>query len=264
MSTARPAKRSPADVPIGADTVTRLGTVLSVWAHPDDETYLAGGVLAALTDAGQRVVCVTATRGEAADPTADQAARDKLARLRTTELIEALRLLGVHEHRWLDYPDGGCSEVDPTEAASRLTQVLDEVSPDTVVTFGPDGFTGHPDHRTVSSWTDRALGGFAGTPRLLHAVATGGSLTLGDEYGVYALGAPRQCEDHELAVRLDLDGPTLDRKVAALRRQHSQTADLIDAMGEERFAAWVAIEAFAAPAVQSAPRADGAARRAAQ
>ena len=36
-----------------------------VWAHPDDETYLAGGLSAALTDAGQRVVCVTATRGEA-------------------------------------------------------------------------------------------------------------------------------------------------------------------------------------------------------
>jgi LmbE family N-acetylglucosaminyl deacetylase len=57
-----------------------LGTVLTVWAHPDDETYLAGGLLAALTDAGHRVVCVTATRGEAADPTADRTARDELVR----------------------------------------------------------------------------------------------------------------------------------------------------------------------------------------
>jgi LmbE family N-acetylglucosaminyl deacetylase len=51
-----------------ASDLTSLGTVLTVWAHPDDETYLAGGVLARLSDAGQRVVCVTATRGEAADP----------------------------------------------------------------------------------------------------------------------------------------------------------------------------------------------------
>ena len=42
-----------------------LGTVLTIWAHPDDETYLVGGMSAVLTDAGHRVVCVTATRGEA-------------------------------------------------------------------------------------------------------------------------------------------------------------------------------------------------------
>ena len=50
---------------------TALGTVLTVWAHPDDEAYLAGGLLAAVRDAGNRAVCVTATRGEAADPQAD-------------------------------------------------------------------------------------------------------------------------------------------------------------------------------------------------
>jgi LmbE family N-acetylglucosaminyl deacetylase len=37
------------------------GTILSIWAHPDDETYLAGGVMAAASANGQRVVCVTAT-----------------------------------------------------------------------------------------------------------------------------------------------------------------------------------------------------------
>ena len=60
-----------------------LGTVLTVWAHPDDEAYLVGGLLALLTDAGQRAVCVTATRGEAADPDAGPAERTALAALRT-------------------------------------------------------------------------------------------------------------------------------------------------------------------------------------
>ncbi len=52
--------------------IDRLGTVLSVWAHPDDETYLAGGVMASCVAAGQRVVCVSATAGEhgTADPVA--------------------------------------------------------------------------------------------------------------------------------------------------------------------------------------------------
>jgi len=264
MASPRPARPLHASVPIGTDEVALLGTVLSVWAHPDDETYLAGGLMAALRDAGQRVVCVTATRGEAGDPTADDTGRAELARLRTTELTAALRLLGVHEHRWLDYPDDGCSTVDPVEAASRLSQVLEEVEPDTVLTFGPDGFTGHPDHRTVSAWTDGALAGFAGTPRLLHAVAPHGSLELGDQYGVYALGAPRQCRDHELAVRLALEGACLDRKIAALRCQHSQTAGLIDAMGVQAFATWVGVEAFATPASPTPAAAAAAGRRAAQ
>ena len=47
------------------DGLAPLGPTVSVWAHPDDETYLAGGVYAALRDQGVRVVCATATRGEA-------------------------------------------------------------------------------------------------------------------------------------------------------------------------------------------------------
>ena len=48
--------------------ITDLGTVLGVWAHPDDEAYLSGGLMAMARDAGSRVVCVTATRGELGTP----------------------------------------------------------------------------------------------------------------------------------------------------------------------------------------------------
>ena len=131
-----------------------LGTVLMVWAHPDDETYLVGGLSAALTDAGQRVVCVTATRGEAGGDAAD------LAEIRTAELDVALAMLGVDEHHWLDYPDGGCAVVDDARRRRGSGAVVDEVRPDTVVTFGPDGFTGHPDHQAVSRWVDLAVASY--------------------------------------------------------------------------------------------------------
>ena len=226
-----------------------LGTVLMIWAHPDDETYLAGGLSAGLTDAGQRVVCVTATRGEAGLSSADALRRDRLAAIRTTELEEALRILGVQEHHWLDYPDGGCRGIDAEEAADRIAVVLDEVRPDTVVTFGPDGFTGHPDHQTVSRWTDLALARAARQPRLLHAVAREEVVDreLMEDFGVYELGRPRVCADEELDLLLELDGAALDRKVAALLRQESQTAGLVEAVGLERFRAWVASESFAVP-----------------
>src|SRR5689334_2010732 len=101
--------------------LTDLGTVLAVWAHPDDETYLTGGLFAALTNAGHRVVCITASRGEAGGASGSAT---RLARLRTEELEAALKVLGVEEHHWLDYPDGGCADVDPDAAASRVAAVM--------------------------------------------------------------------------------------------------------------------------------------------
>ncbi len=160
------------DVRAAAVDATALGAVLTVWAHPDDEAYLAGGLLAALRDAGHRVVCVTATRGEAADPAADAAERAALAAVRTRELEAALGVLGVTEHHWLDLPDGGLAGVDPAGPATGSSALVDEVRPDTVVTFGPDGFTGHTDHRAVSHWTDLgvARSTYGAQARLLHAV----------------------------------------------------------------------------------------------
>ena len=223
------------------EPLTRLGTVLVVWAHPDDETYLVGGLSAALTDAGQRVVCVTATRGEAGGTDPD------LADIRTAELDTALAMLGVREHHWLDYPDGGCASVDEEAAAVRLRAIVDKIRPDTVITFGPDGYTGHPDHQAVSRWVDLAV-----TPdvRLLHAVSVEHRVDPGldEDYGVFELGRPRVCADDELAVLLHLDGALLDRKIAALLAQESQTAGLVAAVGLPRFRAWVATEALAEPA----------------
>ena len=225
-----------------------LGTVLTIWAHPDDETYLVGGLSALLTDAGHRVVCVTATRGEAG-VSSDPAYLERLAQVRTAELEAALGILGIQEHHWLDYPDGGCAGIEARLAADRIAAIIDDVRPDTVVTFGPDGFTGHPDHRSVSRWTDLALARAATRPRLLHAVTRPETVDreLDENFGVFELGRPRVCADDELDLLLELDGAVLDRKVAALLQQVSQTAGLVEAVGRERFRAWVASESFAEP-----------------
>ena len=222
----------------------------AVWAHPDDETYLSGGLLAELTDAGQRVVCVTATRGEAADPQrrtggAGRPGRDPHAR--------------SSRPRWRSSASPSTTgSTSPTAAAPRSTPsgrspgwraLLDDVRPDTVLTFGPDGFTGHPDHRAVSAWTDLAVRRSAAAPRVLHAVAREKPVDpeLDEDYGVFDLGRPRICADDEIALAAASTAPdVLDRKVEALLRQVSQTAGLVAAVGVERFRAWVATECFAA------------------
>ena len=236
---------------IDGDRLSRLGTTVAVWAHPDDETYLAGGLLAALRDAGQRVVCVTATRGDAGNGLHDggsTAARAALARLRTTELDEALDVLGVVEHHWLDYADTRCPAVDLDEAVERLLGIFEEVQPRTVVSFGPDGFTGHPDHQAVSRWTERAVERSNPRPQLLQAVTTAedraAARDIDDRFQIYGWGFPPSLAVDDLAVRVELTGRELDRKVEALRRQSSQTAELMGAVGEPRFADWVSAESF--------------------
>jgi len=233
-----------------------LGTTVLVWAHPDDETYLSGGTAGSLVDLGHRVVAVTATRGEAGGPNTTPAALAETAQVRTAELDAAMRLLGVSEHVWLGYADGCCAEADPEPAVGRLVGLFDDVRPDTVLTFGPDGFTGHPDHRTVSRWVDLALARSIAAPRLLHAAATAQDRVdpeLDADFGVFELGQPRMCELDELALRHVLDGASLRRKVAALQAQASQTMGLVEAVGLARFAAWVAVEGFADPVHAPAP-----------
>jgi LmbE family N-acetylglucosaminyl deacetylase len=229
--------------------INELGTIVGIWAHPDDEAYLSGGLMALATDAGSRVVCVTATRGElgTADPQAWPP--DRLAVERTEELARCLAILGVTEHHWLGYADGGCPAVPEADAVARLCAVLDEVRPDTVITFGPDGITGHPDHQAVSRWAGAAFDKAAAPgARLLHAAVAERRVpkwgALNESLGVFSDGYPVAIPDAQLAFDLVLDPETVARKVRALAAQATQTTGLIDALGHDVYTAWVGDESF--------------------
>jgi LmbE family N-acetylglucosaminyl deacetylase len=118
-----------------------------------------------------------------------------------------------------------------------------------VVTFGPDGFTGHGDHRAVSSWVTTALAGRNGRgPRLLHAALTPAMVAAGADvqarFGVYEPGTPVVHPAETLAAALHLDGALLDTKIRALRAHASQTGALEAALTPERYRRWVATECF--------------------
>src|SRR3954454_8062763 len=211
-----------------------LGTVLSVWAHPDDETYLCGGLMSDAVRRGNRVVCVTATRGELGSPDEERWPPGALlAEVRTKELMEALAELGVVEHVWLDYPDGGCSDADAVEAIGRLRAIVADVAPDTVLTFGPDGITGHDDHITVGRWATEAARGF--DARVHFATYTDHWLAQYrarlDEVGVFMGFEPVATPDDKLSISITLEGDLLDAKVNAIKKQVSQVAPLIDHLG---------------------------------
>ena len=239
------------DVGVQRLTVPDLGTILAVFAHPDDETYLAGGTMAAAVDAGQRVVCVSATAGERGtdDPTAWPP--ERLGRVRRWEAAAAMAVLGITDHRLLGLPDGGLADLDPDEHVGRLVELLHEVRPDTVVTFGPEGGTFHPDHQTVSRWTGLAWEQAGRPGRLLHGAVTEAHLAEWAEsyeaWGIFMSDErPAGVPDDDVVFELQLAGPALDRKITALLAMHTQTAPALDLLGPDAYRANNSVETFVA------------------
>ena len=238
--------------PIGRSLITNaadLGTVLGIWAHPDDEAFLSAGLMAAASDAGQRVVCVTATLGEHGTDDPQHWPPQRLARVRTHEARASLAALGVTEHHLLGISDGTCA-AQPTDAVvRRLAQIIHTVAPDTILSFGPDGMSGHEDHQTVSRWATAARAAAAPHARLLYATTTEEFvdrwLPVREVFTMFlADGLPLRTPASALAVELRLDEAMVDRKLVALRAQASQTEGLIAALGEERVRDWWSTETF--------------------
>jgi LmbE family N-acetylglucosaminyl deacetylase len=144
--------------------------------------------------------------------------------------------------------------VPEQEGARLVAEVLAEVRPDTIVTFGPDGLTGHADHRAVSRWVTRAWHETGRPGQLWYATLTAEFLAswggVCAELGVWMDGGPpRPTRRRDLAHHQVCEGDVLARKYAALVAQRSQTARLIDQVGPETYQQWWAMEAFvAAPA----------------
>lgn len=225
-----------------------FGTVLGIWAHPDDETYLSAGLMARAADMGRRVVCITATRGEAGSTDAQRwPPGPPLAQVRTAESDAAFELLKVKEHHWLDYPDGGCAEIDQGAAIADILAIAHDVRPDLIVTFGPNGMTGHSDHQAVHRWAIAVASELSPQPRLWHAVHTddflekyGQKLT---ELGAFMDGEPDSASAAD-AIVLDLSEDEHERKWQALLSQTSQTEAFFAAFGHDEMRAGIGRESF--------------------
>ena len=132
---------------------------MCVLAHPDDESLGTGGALAKCAAEGVETFLVTATRGERGrffDNTQSPGPK-VVGRTREAELLAAAKELGIREVSFLDYPDGGLDKVDAVEAIGKIAGHIRRVRPHVVITFGPDGAYGHPDHIAISQMATAAI-----------------------------------------------------------------------------------------------------------
>ena len=238
--------------------VADLGTILGVWAHPDDDIYLSAGLMAAAVDAGQRVVDVTATRGEGGSMDEERWPPESMGDVRTNELLRSLDVLGVKEHHFLDGPvdidmDTG---LDAT-GAEQVRRIMGEVDPDTVFTFGPEGMTGHVAHQDVSRWAGDAFDAVAKPgAQLFHAVFPRSHAEEWLEklapFDIFRPGTPNVVADEEIDLDHDVEGPFLDQKIASIKEHASQIEALYEVFGDEGFRRFMAKEAFVLAATKGA------------
>jgi LmbE family N-acetylglucosaminyl deacetylase len=136
---------------------------MAVLAHPDDESLGVGGTLAKYASEGAQVFLLTATRGDSGryrgyrpgEPQHPGAAA--LGQIREAELRAAASTLGIREVSLLDYHDQQLDRAKPGDVISGIVSHIRRIRPDVVITFGPDGAYGHPDHIAICQFTTAAI-----------------------------------------------------------------------------------------------------------
>jgi LmbE family N-acetylglucosaminyl deacetylase len=148
---------------MSANAMSSRRRLMAVLAHPDDESLGVGGTLAKYAAEGVDVFLVTATRGDGGRFHGHRRGDERhpgplaLGNIRETELRAAAMVLGVREVTLLDYHDQQLDRADPREVIGRIATQLRRFRPDVVITFGPDGAYGHPDHIAISQFTTAAI-----------------------------------------------------------------------------------------------------------
>jgi LmbE family N-acetylglucosaminyl deacetylase len=234
--------------------VDGLGTILGVWAHPDDETYLAAGLMADAVRRGDRVVCITATRGEGGSLDEERWPPETMGAVREAELMRCFDLLGVTEHHWLDLVDVDMETPLADEGYEKVRAIMAEVRPDTVLTFGPDGMTGHAGHASVCDWATRAAAE-AGAPGTAVHYATATPewadefVPIYNRFDVFRPGTPPVTPVEDLSINLILPPDLLELKLAAIQEHESQVWAMVEAFGEDFFRRAMNVETFRLGAV---------------
>ena len=208
-----------------------MPVLLAVLAHPDDESMGTGGLIIRHTrnDVTAHLVCAThGEQGWGGKPPG--ARREDLADIRAAELEAAASALALAGVELWDYPDGGGETWDKAEITQRVGEEIARVKPSAIVTWGPDGGYGHPDHIAIGACTDAAVGAMpeGDRPALYH-------IAIDQQLADFYTKAPRLLSSVEPSITgvvadhvdvvLDLSPDEVQMKLRAVYCHVSQLAD---------------------------------------
>jgi LmbE family N-acetylglucosaminyl deacetylase len=192
--------------------------LLCVFAHPDDECLGPGGTIAQCAIDGGEVFITTFTAGEAGTIGISKTlGREELAARRRRELAAACDALGVSGHRILGAPDRGVNGVNPKWAVREIIDDMRRLGPQVVMTFHRLGVSGHPDHIAVAEFLDRAFAEVEDGPQRSFGWGIPNQLAR-----LYERPNLVPIPDAEVAARVAIADPAMDRKIAAIRAHETQ------------------------------------------
>jgi LmbE family N-acetylglucosaminyl deacetylase len=143
--------------------------IVAIFAHPDDESLIAGS-LAHFASSGNQVSLICTTKGEAGEISdVTLASPENLGAVREQELRCACEVIGISELHFLGYCDSGMDgtpeneklsafiQADPAEVKGRLVRLIRSIKPHLVITYEPMGWYGHPDHIVAGKYATEAF-----------------------------------------------------------------------------------------------------------
>ncbi len=209
-------------------SVPAIRRLVAVCAHPDDESFGLGAVLAAFAAAGTEIALLCFTRGEASALGMDAG---DLAVVRTRELAAATAVLGIGDVTPLDYPDGGLADLPLEALAAQVAPVA--AGADALLVFDEGGITGHPDHMRATA-AACAVAERTGLPVYAWAIPLDVATTLNAEFGATFGGREIATLDRCLPV----DRESQMRAIACHRSQSGDNPVLwrrLDLMGDREY-----------------------------
>lgn len=194
--------------------------LVAIFAHPDDETFGPGGTLA-LYAKTHEVTLICVTRGQAgANHSADT--NGDIGTIREKELLNATAILGIDEVIFLNYEDGTLSNNQYHAIARDITDILDRIRPETLMTFEMRGVSGHIDHVAVSMIVHYVFKKIDYARELLLYCEKKAFIK---EFKDYFIFMPPGYDDSEIDLVVDVS-PVWEARIRAMHEHKSQIKDV--------------------------------------
>jgi N-acetylglucosamine malate deacetylase 2 len=217
-------------------------SILLIFAHPDDESFGPSGTTAKYRDLGIPTDLICATRGEVGSRL-DVPEGVETAAAREAELRKAAAIIGIRAIYFLDFIDGQLDHVKPALINKKITKIMQKLQPEVVITFGPDGISGHPDHIAVGKAATAAFNSLQNKgmgPRKLYYITIPESVLP----NAATMGLSTR-PDKEVTTSIDITD-YLDLKIQAIAAHTSQqdARDFSEMLGQSKSNAFIIKEYY--------------------
>jgi LmbE family N-acetylglucosaminyl deacetylase len=192
--------------------------ILAIFAHPDDESFGPGGFLAKKTKTGAEVHLLCMTRGQAGNNETNR----NTSEVRTEELQTAAKILGITQVEFFDFKDGCLCNGDIAPLMKTITEKVESLKPDILVTFNLNGVSGHVDHIAVASAVTKVFDETKIAEKLYYFTE---SKALSDKMQHYFIYFPHGEIREKVDEVVDISD-VYDVKIAAMKAHMSQHADV--------------------------------------